>query len=318
MAKFRYGIYTGLRTELQICKIGGLFLAIYKDRDIAELLINSLKADLPEQFIFQIKMDPQKVAFPTFFEQTFEQIGSKSNIFHITGIEGLPEDIQLNFINYLQYTRERFKAKPYSLVFWITSDFEKKLFHSAPDFYHWISGIYDFSDFDLQVDGRHLSRAEYSVSPQMLSQQFTKYLKKVVWQYEHWQEVKENGEKFLTDGMERANLSEYYVSTYCIDKDGETRLLDDILENFLSDNSKHFLTLLGDFGTGKSTFALYFFIVLARRYLLSKKGRIPIFVSLKNYPGELDLEQFVSKEFYKKFAIITINRWTSLFSNCPC
>jgi len=130
-------LYKEFKTELQICSIGGLFLALYCDEKLIEIVIRELKRDLPDYFIFQLQMSAQKEGFPTFFEQTFTQIGSKSNIFYVIGIETLSEESKSNFIDYLQYTRERFKAKPYSLIFWITPQFEKRLFLSAPDFHNW-------------------------------------------------------------------------------------------------------------------------------------------------------------------------------------
>jgi len=294
-------LYKELKIELQICQIGGLFLGLYHDENIIDTVINHLKRDLSEQFVLPLQITPQKVGFPTFFEQSFEHTGKKSNIFHVIGIETLSEKLQSNFIAYLQYTRERFKAKPYSIVFWITPQFRKQLFLSAPDFYHWISGTYDFSE--IRVNTELLEEAELSQSQQVSLENITTYLKKVIWQYEHWQEVKDKGEEFLIDVMERANLYEYYVQTYCIDKNGRTKLLDDILEEFLADNTRNFLTLLGDFGTGKSSFSLHYFIQLAKRYLQNGEGRIPIFISLRNYPGKINIEDFIVREFYEKFNI---------------
>jgi hypothetical protein len=143
-------LYKEFKTELQICNIGGLFLALYQDEKIIELIIKGLKEDLPDYFVFQLQMSDQKVAFPTFFEQTFSQMGKKSNIFFVTGIERLPEKLRLKFIDYLQNTRERFKAKPYSIVFWITPQFEEQLFSSAPDFHHWISGTYNLEELSTR------------------------------------------------------------------------------------------------------------------------------------------------------------------------
>ncbi|MCP4344687.1 MAG: hypothetical protein GY795_04060 [Desulfobacterales bacterium] len=292
--------YKKLKTKLSVCRIGGLFLALYKNEYIIDMIIEQLKKDLPEYFIFQLQMNPQKVAFPTFFEQSFEQTGKKSNIFHVTGIETLPSELKYNFIDYLQYTRERFKAKPYSLVFWMTPLFEKQLFFSAPDFYHWLSGTYDFSK--IQIDNEPLK--EKDVSTQSVSlDNIVEYLKKVIWQYEHWQELKGKEENFLLEVMRRANLYEYYVPSYCTDKNGKELLLDDLFEKFLSDNTKYFLTLLGDFGTGKSSFSLYYYIHIAKQYLQNRKGRIPIFISLKDYQGKLNIEDFIVKEFYEKYGI---------------
>ncbi len=313
-------LYKELKLELEICKIGGLFLALYEAEQIVDIIIKHLEQDLPQQFVFSLHMTPQKVGFPTFFEQSFEHTGKKSNIFHLVRIEKLSEQLQSNFIDYLQYTRERFKSNPYSIVFWITPLFRRQIFLSAPDFYHWISGIYDFSnvqvnpesltDLKLPNDTKSLDwvsgsydHLELKMIPSVPFEGITKYLEEVVWQYEHWDEVKSKGDDFIIEAIGRANLSEYYVPTYCIDKDEKEILLDDIFKEFLLDNARNFLTLLGDFGTGKTSFSVHYFIRLAKSYLINYENRIPLFISLKNYPGKLNIEEFIVKEFYENFNI---------------
>jgi len=287
--------YREFKTELKICRIGGLFLALYQDKSVINAIIRQLQKDLPDYFIFSLAMTAQKVGFPTFFEQTFQQAGDQSNIFHVTGIETLTTELQADFIKYLQYTRERFKAEPYSLVFWITPQFEKQLFFAAPDFHHWTSGTYDFSQIPVSVS--------LPEKPDYL-ENIAAYLENVIRQYEHWQEVKDREEQdFLIEVMGRANLNEYYVPTYGIDEYKNSFLLDDLFKAFLLDCKQNFLTLLGDSGTGKSTFSLYYYIHLARQYLQDKNARIPIFISLKDYRGKLNIETFMVREFYEKFRI---------------
>lgn len=295
-------LYKEFKTELQICNIGGLFLGLYRDEKIIEVIIQRLKEDLPDYFIFELRMSDQKVGFPSFFEQSFTQMGSKSNVFHVIGIESLSKELRGNFIDYLQYTRERFKAQPYSIVFWITPQFEKQLFFSAPDFHHWISGTYDFSE--VNVDSDQLDEADTNQGIWSLPiENIKKYLEKVVLQYERWQDVKDNNEVFLIEVMERANLNDYYVPSYCIDKNGKEFRLDDLFNEFLADKGRNFLTLLGDFGTGKTSFSLYYYVYLAKQFLNDETKRVPIFISLRNYKGKLDIEEFMKKEFYRKFGI---------------
>ena len=151
---------------------------------------------------------------------------------------------------------------------------------------------------DFLTDGVEPDREE-AVSLQNIDA----YYEKVIWQYEHWQEVKDSGEAFLIEVMERADLHSYYVQSFCTDAAGKTWLLGDLLDNFLAEKTKTFLTLLGDFGTGKSSFALHYFIRQAKRYLQDKTARMPIFISLKNYPGRLRIEDFIVREFYEKYGI---------------
>jgi len=144
-------LYNELKIELKICKIGGLFVVLYKDEAIPEIIINRLRKDLPDQFLFSLYMDERKVPFSIFFGQSLEQMGKQSNIFHVIGIEKLPNKSIIDFIRYLQYGRERFKSKSYSIVFWVSTEFEKQLFHLAPDFHHWVFGTYDFTQIDTKI-----------------------------------------------------------------------------------------------------------------------------------------------------------------------
>ncbi len=297
--------YQKLKTELAICQIGGLFLALYQDENVPELIISKLQKDLPNYFQFSVPMTEKKVWFPIFFEQTFEQVGKQSNIYHVLGIEVLPEKSQADFLQYLQYGRERFKALPYSIVFWMHPPFAKELFHAAPDFHHWVFGTYDFTGINPDVINQNEDKrlAFHKDAEAAFLNNINHYLEKLIWQYENWQIVKDSDVEFLVEVMGRANLHDYYVNLYCTDKNRKVWLLDELLDTFLANDKQSFMTLLGDFGTGKSSFALHYFIVQAQHYLLDNSRRIPIFVSLKDYPGKLNLETFITQEFYKKLGL---------------
>ncbi|MCP4349951.1 MAG: SUMF1/EgtB/PvdO family nonheme iron enzyme [Desulfobacterales bacterium] len=290
--------YEELKNKLEICQIGGLFLALYEDKKTPDLIISRLQEELPDFFHFRLHMTDEKILFPIFFSQSFEQVGTQSNIFHVLDIETLSEESMGNFIQSLQHGRERFKSMPYSVVFWIHPQSVKKLFHAAPDFHHWVFGTYDLADY------RENRICSYREKETAFLENTDEYLEKLIRQYENWQGVKDDDSaNFLLEVMERANLHNYYVKTCCTDRAGKVRLLDDLLDEFVADNEHSFMTLLGDFGTGKSSFSLYYFIIHAKRYLKDKTQRIPLFVSLKDYPKKLSLQTFIRNEFCDKFGL---------------
>ena len=187
-------------------------------------------------------------------------------------------------IQYLQYGRERFKALPYSIVFWVHPSFSKQLFQDAPDFHHWLFGTYDFSDVKLaEIQVFHQGNQKifqetfvwlnfyllnniHRVNRFLTGQNkidrvldsIDKYLEKLIWQYEHWQEVKDstrgflkylhrlkhkywqkvkgNGGEFLFEVMGRVDLRKYYIQQSCTDKDEKIWLLNDFLDNLLANN----------------------------------------------------------------------------------
>lgn len=71
-----------------------------------------------------------------------------------------------------------------------------------------------------------------------------------------------------------------------------------LVEGWLSDPEANQLTMLGDYGTGKTTFLKDLALRLARRYEKEvieggARGRVPIFVDLKEYTQALSLKQIV-------------------------
>ena len=262
-------LYNKFKIELKICKIGGLFLALYHNGKVPDLIIQKLKNEdaLKEFFQFSLYMDEKKIPFPILFEQTFEQMGRKSNIYHVLGIEeNLSSDAVKELLGYLQYARDRLSAKQYSLVLWITPHLEKQLFDLAPDFHHWVFGTYDFTDVD---DNELINLANSGNKESLKLQKIDRYLEKVIWQYQNWEKVKRHNESFLLEPMERTDLYNYYIPSYCIDKQGENQSLDKLLSEFIVDDQQNFLTLLGDFGTGKSSFSIHYFIELAKKNILT-------------------------------------------------
>ncbi|MFI5386989.1 MAG: NACHT domain-containing protein [Fimbriimonadales bacterium] len=71
-----------------------------------------------------------------------------------------------------------------------------------------------------------------------------------------------------------------------------------VVEAWLADPEANQLTVLGDYGTGKTTFLKHLSLVLARGYETKvieggARGRVPIFVDLKEYTQALSLKQIV-------------------------
>ena len=296
--------YQQLKTELMICISGGLFLGLYEDNNIPANIIARLQNDLPQQFNFELHLNKDKTNFPIFFRYLFEDLNEQSSVYHVLGIDELESDVLQDFLKNLQYNRDNFKALPYSLIFWIKADFVSTLFHTAPDFYHWLFGLYDFS-FQMHQKPEFINyclqaRQELQQQEQQFLVAIRIYLETLVLQYEHWQEVKNDGEDFLNEVMSRADLYNYYVNLHCTDQHNKTWLLDDLLNNFLDNSEQSFLALLGDFGTGKSSFSLHYFIQQVRYYLQDSTRRIPLFISLKDYHKQFRLAEFLEKEFFQR------------------
>jgi hypothetical protein len=287
--------FEGLAGELSFNQSRGLFLALYPSEAVRETVIARLREELPGYFQFLLQLNPLKTEFSTFFCQTFEQTGEYSDIFHVLGIEQLSEAAQLEFLRSLQYGRENFKSLGYSLVFWVSPAFVTKLFHTAPDFYSWLNGTYDFTTYPPTGETTYVRQRENFLGT------VKTYLEKLIWQYEHWEDVPKTD--FLLEVMSRANLHKYYVALSGTDSQGKVWWLDELLDNFLEEPQHSFMVLLGDCGTGKSSFSLHYFIQQAKHYLQDNSRRIPLFISLKDYPKRVNVPMFLQKEFVEKFQL---------------
>jgi hypothetical protein len=78
--------------------------------------------------------------------------------------------------------------------------------------------------------------------------------------------------------------------------DGTTRPVsaDVVVQRFIKRSPSPLLTILGDYGAGKTTFCKHLFITFASAYLAAPNGtRIPLYVNLRDYPGHLNLPSFL-------------------------
>jgi hypothetical protein len=120
------------------------------------------------------------------------------------------------------------------------------------------------------------------------------YLNSVVDDFEHFDDL--TGETATRDPiiaiMRRCNLLKYYVPLRA--RSSPTDLLE-YVEEWLASNDRNQLTLLGDFGTGKSSFLLWLTYELARRVVRGEQRsqRIPLFVSLRDHAGKVDVREII-------------------------
>nr|VFJ91591.1 MAG: Pentapeptide repeat-containing protein [Candidatus Kentron sp. H]VFJ92677.1 MAG: Pentapeptide repeat-containing protein [Candidatus Kentron sp. H]VFJ99474.1 MAG: Pentapeptide repeat-containing protein [Candidatus Kentron sp. H] len=328
-----------LATELATCRVGGLYPALHTDPELPQQVADTLARQSPDTVSFALHMDAGKAVFPVFFKYTYQHLGAGTNIFHVLGIEGLDEKLADDFIRALQGGREMFRKAPYALVFWVTPAFEKRLFALAPDFHHWVFHTFDFTDLDptsvipagkpgTSVQGwQQITQCqgwqeqgnagtqppETAINRQQGRQDTTdrlpienirQYLKKALDQFHHWAAVKARGEDFLMEPMGRANLHGNYVTSTGRERaTDKVQTLDSAFAEFLEDDNRGFMALLGDFGTGKTSFSPHYFVLLAERFLHDPTQRIPLFISLKDYPGQLDIARFMERAFFQRFSI---------------
>ncbi|MEL6454918.1 MAG: hypothetical protein AAFQ40_09405, partial [Cyanobacteria bacterium J06623_5] len=95
------------------------------------------------------------------------------------------------------------------------------------------------------------------------------------------------------------------VSTYA-EEDG---WIDGYVDMWLDDPAKEHLSVLGEFGTGKTWFALHYAWRALQRYREAKKRgtqrpRIPVVVPLRDYAKAVSVESLFSEFFFRKHEIL--------------
>ncbi|MCD4663860.1 MAG: restriction endonuclease [Bacteroidales bacterium] len=126
------------------------------------------------------------------------------------------------------------------------------------------------------------------------------YIERVIYDYEHYEEydpILKNPRKPIIEIMERSNLYKYYVPLKReITKDcQDSRDLFNYVTNWINKEDKNHLSILGDYGTGKSSFALNLTYELSKKFRENPIGnRIPIFISLKDYQKGIYVETLIT------------------------
>jgi formylglycine-generating enzyme required for sulfatase activity len=109
----------------------------------------------------------------------------------------------------------------------------------------------------------------------------------------------------LVADYEEDELSTYYVDLGCRSGDGSLyKPLDDYVDAWLADPARNHISILGDYGTGKTSFCRQYAAKLGRRWLADPDHhRIPILISLRDYAKAMNLEQLVTDFLVNRYGI---------------
>lgn len=111
--------------------------------------------------------------------------------------------------------------------------------------------------------------------------------------------------------FEGSPSSSYYVDLPYALTEGYTteapdviqRPLDSAVKRLLSEEGKSRIALLGNFGTGKTTWCKKFARDLALEYKKDPTSRIPLVVSLADYETKLDIQQLITNTFQFRYGV---------------
>lgn len=81
------------------------------------------------------------------------------------------------------------------------------------------------------------------------------------------------------------------------------RPLTELVDKFLADNTRSKLALLGNFGTGKTTFCQKYAHDLANKYRANQISRIPLVIPLSDFESKLDIQELVVNTLQFRYGI---------------
>jgi len=109
----------------------------------------------------------------------------------------------------------------------------------------------------------------------------------------------------LVADYQNDELSAYYVDLGCQSADGSVyKPMDDYVDDWLNDQTRNHISILGDYGTGKTSFCRQYAAELGRRWLADPdRNRIPILISLRDYAKAMNLQQLVTDFLVNRYGI---------------
>jgi hypothetical protein len=132
---------------------------------------------------------------------------------------------------------------------------------------------------------------------------FTGYLEAVVHDFESFDELDENGFHPVIDHFRWCDLYRYYVDLRCTDllTGREHAGAIGMLREFLSASDRNLLSILGDYGTGKTSLCLQLTYELSRQCLRDPAGtRVPVFVPHRD---------FDHRQGFRRLVLEAVNRY---------
>jgi formylglycine-generating enzyme required for sulfatase activity len=100
----------------------------------------------------------------------------------------------------------------------------------------------------------------------------------------------------LVAEYDESELATYYVDLGCRTADGsEIKPMDGYVSDWLDDPARNHISILGDYGTGKTSFCRQYAAKLGRQWLSDPdRNRIPILISLRDYAKTMGLQQLIT------------------------
>ncbi|MFP4388457.1 MAG: pentapeptide repeat-containing protein [Desulfococcaceae bacterium] len=281
-----------LQSELALGATG-VFAVICPDADCREVCRQFELKEAPGRARFRLDLT-EIDADPSMLEP--RSAPAEGRLVQVLGIEHLTEAARMDLMGRLQ----GLLLHPADVVLvWMPAAFERQLFFLAPELHAQILGSFDLTPSGAEVPARSRKKP-----PALPPEAVNEYFQTLIHQYENWAETRRSGHGFLIPEMATVDLRGGYRPTFFANKQGKQFLLDDLLDRFAADPNLNFLGVLGGVGSGKTAFALHYFVERVRRFLAAPEAeRMPVFLSLAGISGRLNVEAHLIDRFEACFGV---------------
>jgi hypothetical protein len=112
----------------------------------------------------------------------------------------------------------------------------------------------------------------------------------------------------LINNYETDEISGYYIDLFAQDLNSQSKLLDKFVTEWIENNAVNHLSILGEYGTGKTSFCKKFIHDLALMYKKNPlKHRIPILINLSDYSKVMGIRQLITDLLINEYGLQGIN-----------
>jgi predicted NACHT family NTPase len=101
--------------------------------------------------------------------------------------------------------------------------------------------------------------------------------------------------------FENSDIYGHYIDLKCQSEDGKLwNSIERYINNWLKDEKANHLTILGDFGTGKTITCQKICYNLSKNYLQQRSTIIPIYIQLRDFSGRIDFRDMIESYITKR------------------
>jgi WD40 repeat protein len=319
----------------ELTEFARLFIEIAKRARTATEILQDHKLDSLQTSLNQIREQINQLSLPELQKQITQLVQSQQQLLPLAEIAReteLAKQLKLWFQT-LGYKFETYEVLEKEYFEWIIN-----IPHPLGGYYRILihgveaeAGINDINKIKDIVETQKVDQG-WIIAPRRVSkaarETVEKAEKKQIFCYNFDELIEKNADfsgyfKWLENEVKSRGIDQYYVPLACTKEEinpqtkqrigishygKEDDWIEGYINQWLDDPVKEHLSVLGEFGTGKTWFAFHYAWLALQEYLKAKKKgtqrpRIPLVIPLRDYAKAVSIESLFSEFFFRKHQI---------------